>query len=70
MEILIFKTNINQKIDVDRIKPLLNQHNNIRSWNVDIEDVDKVLRVEAKADISADIENLIKKAGYQCGGLE
>lgn len=70
MQILVYKTNISHKIDVDRIKPLLTGHNNIMAWNVDIEDIDKVLRIEAKTDISVEVLDLINKAGYQCGELE
>ena len=70
MQILVYKTNISHNFDVEKIRPLLSRHNNIMAWNVDIEDIDKVLRIEAKTDIAIEIADLIKNAGYQCGELE
>ena len=70
MDVLVFKTNIQHKNDVERIRPLFNNHNNILSWNVDIEDVDKVLRIESSSNISREVENIIRQAGYLCIELE
>jgi hypothetical protein len=70
MEILVFKTNILQKKDVERMKPVFNRHKDILKWNVDIEDEDKVLRVEAKSNITSKIEGIVKDAGYWCDELE
>lgn len=44
--IWVFKTNIRYKKDVQKIKPILNQHFGRTGWNIAIDDIDKVLRVE------------------------
>ena len=70
MEVLVYKTNINQKYDIDQVRPYFDDHSDILKWHVDIEDKDKVLRIEAHSDISGKIEHLLQKAGYLCDELE
>jgi len=70
MEILVYKTNIHRTHDVEKVKPLFNKQSDILKWHVDIEDKDRVLRVEARADISEKIVKLVSEAGYWCGELE
>ena len=43
--ILIFKTNIKTEADRQAVKKLLDDHSCIRQWNVDLQDVDCVLRI-------------------------
>jgi hypothetical protein len=64
MEILVFKTNISQREDVQKVKTYLNKHKSIIAWNVDTEDSDRVLRVVASADITQTVESLVSTAGY------
>ena len=66
MEVLVYKTNINHRHDIDQVRPYFNNQSEILKWNVDTEDKDTVLRVEVQKDISGTIESLIRKAGYQC----
>lgn len=70
MEVLVYKTNINYPGDVDRVRTYFKEHPDILKWNVDIEDEDRVLRVEAQSDISGKIESLVRRAGYACMELE
>lgn len=70
MEVLVYKTNINHKRDVEQVKPYFTDQSDILKWNVDIEDEDRVLRVEAQSDISSKIEHLVRNAGYLCWELE
>lgn len=69
MEVLVYKTNINDPHDVERIKPFFKEQSEILKWNVDIEDDDRVLRVEAHSDMSGKIETLVCQAGYWCKEL-
>ena len=68
--ILVFKTNIDQKDDVMKLSLFLNNQNNIRTWNVDIEDKDKVLRIETFDNITNQVEDIVREAGYWCDELE
>jgi len=70
MEVLVYKTNINHVNDVEVVRSYLNKQTGIKKWNVDIEDVDCVLRVEVDSDISSVVENIVRKAGYKCLELE
>jgi len=49
MEILIFQTDIKSVEKMALIEPLFNNHADILNWSVDLEDIDKVLRIEANA---------------------
>ncbi|WP_299115976.1 hypothetical protein [uncultured Winogradskyella sp.] len=69
-KIHIFKTKIKTKIELKSIKALLNSNSSILNWSIDLEDVDKVLRVESQKNLSEkDIINLIKSGGFYCEEL-
>lgn len=68
-EILIFKTNIHSENDVGKIARFLNSDLHVKKWNVDRDDVDRVLRIESD-DYNPDyIIHMITKAGYLCEEL-
>lgn len=69
MEILVFKTNIHLKEDIQRVGNIFKKEKDILTWNVDTEDCDKVLRIEAVADITRKVEFLVKDAGFHCREL-
>ncbi len=53
------------------IKPLFDHHRLINSWSVDTEDIDNVLRIEARNGIGEnDIIYLLKTCGFHCEPLE
>lgn len=66
LHILIFKTNIKFKKDLKKIESHLNSHETISSWNLDREDIDRVLRIESSVNITNEIINTVKLAGYHC----
>lgn len=70
MEVLVYKTNIHHPYDVELIRPYLTDQAGILKWTVDIEDEDRVLRIEAMTDISGKVEHLVREAGYWCCELE
>ena len=45
-EVLVFKTNILTDEDVEKIRWVLTSESNITRWNIDRDDIDKVLRIE------------------------
>jgi hypothetical protein len=68
--ILVFKTNVKNKKSAAKLKPVLNNMESVSRWNFDLSDRDKILRIEAGADISPDIISILSENGYQCAELE
>ena len=68
-EILVFKTDLESEERLEIIRPFLDEHPGIIKWNVDKHDIDKVLRIESKNISSADVINLVQKAGFVCEEL-
>jgi len=67
MPLLIFKTNIGTKRQLNALRPLLNNQMTIKRWTVDMEDIDKVLRIEAIEPLEErHIINLIRAKGLYC----
>ena len=67
MEILIFKTNIETNKKVDLLMPVFLNNVDILDWNIDIEDIDNVLRVETNNNVKEhDIISLVKSEGFLC----
>lgn len=70
MELLIFETDIKSKKKVKSLKPLLNQHRDIIHWSIDLEDIDKVLRIEATSNLlEEEVIDLIKDNGFNIKAL-
>jgi hypothetical protein len=71
-DILVFKTNISNEEQLQKISIALDAHTGIARWNVDLKDIDFVLRVKpAAGPLPADaIIELVKEKGHQCQELE
>ncbi len=69
MDVLIFKTNIRFKKDIKQLAQVLNDIPFVSLWNIDREDVDKVLRIESTVNDKKAIINKIQFAGYLCEEL-
>ncbi|WP_219223428.1 hypothetical protein [Pedobacter antarcticus] len=69
MDILIFETNINTPEDLRKVRQLLTAESRIKNWSVDMDDIDKILRVESINISSDSIENLLSDADFQCRSL-
>jgi hypothetical protein len=70
MEILVFKTNLETMNHIRKLYPLLKAIQGILKWNIDTEDVDKILRVETVNVTPGKIEMALRDAGYFCKELE
>jgi len=70
MDILVFKTNVEDKKQVRKLFPVLRTMQGITRWNVDLHDIDKVLRIEAVSLSPRSIETVLQQAGYFCKELE
>ena len=65
----VFKTNIENREEAERIRKLLLDQIPYSKVNFDLEDCDKVLRVEGTVSPLEVIE-LVKEHSYQCESLE
>ena len=70
MDILIFKTNLADKKHVKKLFPLFRSMQGISRWNVDLEDCEKILRIEAEQLCAEQIETMLANAGYFCEELQ
>ena len=70
MQLFILKTNIKSKQKAATLAPLFENINSVLDWNVDLQDIDKVLRIEAKETVKeSEIINLIRTQGFYCETL-
>lgn len=67
--VLVFRTNINSTQQVKSISALLDRCPEIRKWNVDISDIDKVLRIESTHENCGRVIEMVTNAGYACEEL-
>jgi len=67
--ILIFGTNIKTWNDMQIISKLLNQNKEIKQWNIDLEDIDSVLRIESENLTAEQIIKLITEQDFKCAEL-
>jgi len=70
MEILVFKTNVNSRRKVTRLGGLLQKLPTVKQWNFDLDDCDKVLRIEATEATTAMVASLLHTAGFVCEELD
>jgi len=68
-QVLVFRTNLNTKAEVQKIKQALNKKAIIQ-WSVDMEDCDKVLRVITENLTPADIIGVLRGKGLECVEME
>ncbi len=64
-----FKTNINCGGGVAKVTPVLNADTQIKEWNVDTIDPNKVLTVETENLKEEEVEAIIAKAGFKAERL-
>lgn len=69
MHILIFKTNIETDDHHKEVGVLLSSHRSVIDWNIDKEDIDKVLRIESELNNTQEIITTISRAGFMCEEL-
>ena len=67
--IFVFKTNVSNSFAVEKLKPLLDKHFPNSNWNFDLEDCDKILRIESQTEIAEITIRLLKIYGHFCEEL-
>lgn len=70
MEILVFKTNVTSRKKVGMVASLLTSFPAILQWNFDLDDCDKILRIEATELNPGSVEQLLFNAGFECHELD
>lgn len=66
----IFKTNVQASEQAEELVNLLQQTFPGNKINFDLDDCDKVLRIEGKNVISRNVMNILKERGFMCNLLE
>lgn len=67
--IFVFKTNVSDSLTIKKLQPLLDKHLPSSNWNFDLEDCDKILRIESRTEIAEITINLLKINGHFCEEL-
>ena len=70
MEILVFKTNVTSRKKVSIVAPILTSYPTILQWNFDLQDRDRVLRIESTEQNPGSVESLLLLAGFKCRELD
>ncbi|MBS1681282.1 MAG: hypothetical protein JST48_06185 [Bacteroidetes bacterium] len=68
--IFVFKTSVKTKLQIQRLKPHINNTLPIARWNFDLEDCDKILRIESDENIVSKITDLLNIHEFSCEELE
>jgi len=69
MTILVFKTSVKYKKDIKLLAPVLNTLPANVTWHFDLEDPDRILRVETKEDVAAHVTEALQLNGFACEEL-
>ena len=69
-DVLVFATNIKTENDKQKIINTLDEHSEIHEWNIDLEDIDCVLRIVSKTLSEEQIIQLIDQHNFECVALE
>jgi hypothetical protein len=68
--IYVFKTSVKTKNQVNKLKPHINTILPKEKWNFDLEDRDKVLRIDGEESNAFKIIHLLNAHSFQCEELE
>lgn len=67
--IYVFKTSVRLKKEVKKLTPHLNTLLRQSKWNFDLEDCDKILRIDSQFDVRETTIKLLQDNGYKCEEL-
>lgn len=69
MNIVIFKTSVQDQTDLMSIRPVMNTLFGDKNWSFALEDVDKILRVVSSVPCVAVVKQLLVDKGFFCEEL-
>ncbi|TCD10534.1 hypothetical protein EZ449_09320 [Pedobacter frigidisoli] len=67
--ISFFKTNIQTRVELNKIAKHLNNLLLGATWSVDLTEADKILRIDSSLDKIGDAVSLLTKFGFNCENL-
>lgn len=67
--ILVFKTNLENKKQIKEVQPALDSLEGINSWNTDLEDCDRILRIVSYGTNPETVIQQMNTLGYNCEEL-
>ena len=68
--IFVFKTSVKTKMQVKKLKPHIDKILPNEKWNFDLEDSDKILRIDSEENIGLVILDLLNIHNHTCDELE
>jgi hypothetical protein len=68
--IFVFKTSVKTKIQAKKLKPHIDNILPNAKWNFDLEDCDKILRIDSEENVVLKIIDLLNIHNYICEELE
>ncbi|MEX0965780.1 MAG: hypothetical protein WD077_00955 [Bacteroidia bacterium] len=66
----IFRTSVQDEAEALRLRSGLDALAPEGHWNFDLEDCDKILRIETSADVRTETKELLRNSGFHCEELE
>ena len=67
--ITVFKTSVKTKIQVKVLKPHIDKILPKGKWNFDLEDCDRILRIDSEKDIVLSLKDLLENHNHHCEEL-
>ena len=67
--IFVFKTSVKTKMQIKKLKPHIDKILPNAKWNFDLEDIDKILRIDSDENIVLIIIDLLNIHSYRCEEL-
>ncbi|MBD3581332.1 hypothetical protein [Flavobacterium selenitireducens] len=68
--ISVFKTSVTSQKKALLLRPYLDGLRNISQWNFDLEDRDKILRIDSESPVSVYVIGILNRKGFDCIELE
>ncbi|HEX4852272.1 MAG TPA: hypothetical protein VFV08_15760 [Puia sp.] len=68
--IYVFKTSVKTKTQVKKLKPDINNILPNEKWNFDLDDCDRILRIDSEENIALKIIDLLNIHKFYCEELE
>lgn len=67
--VYVFKTSVDTPKAIRQLKNQLNKLLKTALWNFDLEDCDKILRIETETNIKEEVVKLLQEKGFICEEL-
>ncbi len=68
--IYVFKTSVKTKSELNKLKPHIEKILPKSKWNFDLEDCDKILRIDGEENMVLEITDLLSFHKFYCQELE